>query len=95
MLRSEVHTLRLASAADLWYLGGGAFQPHTFGYTGRPSNGRRSLAKVWDISADYQFTLSFSATLYYAHACGKGVITSIYPNDRNGQLAYLETNFRF
>jgi len=95
LLRSEVHTLRLASAADLWYLGGGAFQPHTFGYTGRPSNGRRSLANVWDISADYQFTLSFSATLYYAHACGKGVVTSIYPNDRNGQLAYLETNFRF
>lgn len=94
-LRSEAHTLRLASAADLWYLGGGAFQSQTFGYTGRPSSGHRSLANVWDISADYQFTHSFSATLYYAHAWGKGVITSIYPSDRNGQLMYLETNFRF
>jgi hypothetical protein len=94
-LRSEVHTLRLASAADLWYLGGGAFQPHTSGYTGRPSSGHRSLANVWDISADYQFTHWFSATLYYAHAWGKGVIASIYPNDRIGQLAYLEANFRF
>jgi len=95
LFRSEAHTLRLASAADLWYLGGGAFQPRTFGYTGRPSRGSRSLANVWDLSADYQVTRSFSATLYYAHAWGKSVIENIYPNNRNGQLAYLETNFRF
>jgi len=95
LLRSEVHALRIASPSDLWYLGGGAFQPHTFGYTGRPGNGNRSLANVWDLSADYQITQSFSATLYYAHACGKGAIASIYPNDHNGQLVYLETNIRF
>jgi hypothetical protein len=95
MLRSEAHALRLASAADLWYLGGGAFQRQTFGYTGRASNGNRGLANVWDLSADYQVTRAWSATLYYAHAWGKGVIAGIYPNDRNGQLAYLETNFRF
>jgi hypothetical protein len=32
-IRSELHALRLASARDLWYGGGGAFQPSTFGYT--------------------------------------------------------------
>jgi hypothetical protein len=95
LLRSEAHALRLASPSDLWYLGGGAFQPHTFGYTGRPSNSNRSLANVWDLSADYQITHSFSATLYYAHVWGKGVVASIYPNDRNVHLAYLETNIRF
>ena len=94
-LRSELHALRLANASDLWYLGGGAFQRSTFGYTGRPSNGNRSLANVWDISADYQFTHSFSATLYYGHAWGKSVVRSIYPQDPNGQLVYLETNFHF
>jgi hypothetical protein len=94
-LRSEVHTLRLANAADLWYSGGGAFQPNTFGYTGRPSNGNRGLANVWDLSADYQITPSFSTTLYYGHAWGKGVISSIYPKDANGQLIFLETNFHF
>jgi len=94
-LRSEVHALRLASASDLWYLGGGAFQPKTFGYTGRPSNGNRGLANVADISADYQVTRSFSTTLYYGHAWGKGVIESLYPKDANGQLVYLETNFHF
>ncbi len=94
-LRSEGHALRLASASDLWYLGGGAFQPKTFGYTGRPSNGNRGLANVWDVSADYQATRSFSATLYYGHAWGKGVIDAIYPKSANGQLMFLETNYHF
>lgn len=94
-LRTEVHALRLASASDLWYLGGGAFQPQTFGYTGRPSNGNRGLANVCDLSADYQFTRAFATTLYYGHAFGKGVISAIYPKDTNGQLIFLETNFHF
>jgi len=94
-LRSEVHTLRLASASDFWYSGGGAFQPQTFGYTGRPSDGNRGLANVWDFSADYPITHSFSTTLYYGHAWGKGVISAIYPKDANGQLIFLETNFHF
>ena len=94
-LRSEVHALRLASASDLWYSGGGAFQPSTFGFTGRPSNGNRGLGNVWDGSADYQFTRSFAATLYYGHDWGKGVISSIYPKDKNGSLVFLETNFHF
>jgi hypothetical protein len=94
-LRGELHTLRLASASDLWYLGGGAFQPKTFGYTGRPSNGNRGLGNVVDFSADYQITRSFATTLYYGRAWGKGVIASIYPKDANGQFAYLETNIHF
>jgi hypothetical protein len=95
VLRSEVHALRLASASDLWYSGGGAFQPQTFGYTGRPSNGSRGLGNVCDISADYQVTRSFSTTFYYGHAFGKSVIAKIYPKDGNGQLFFLETNYHF
>jgi len=94
-LRSEVHALRLADASDLWYSGGGAFQPNTFGYTGRPSNNFRGLGNVWDISADYQITPAFSTTLYYGHAWGKSVIAKIYPKDADGQLIFLETNFHF
>lgn len=94
-LRTEVHALRLASASDLWYSGGGAFQPKTFGYTGRPSNSFRGLGNVWDVSADYQFTKSFSTTLYYGHAWGKSVIAAVYPKDANGQLIFLETNYHF
>jgi hypothetical protein len=94
-LRSEVHGLRLASASDLWYSGGGAFQSTTFGYTGRPGNLSQSFATVWDISADYPLTGILSATLYYAHASGQGTIATIYPDDHNGQLAYVETNIHF
>lgn len=94
-IRSELHALRLSNRNDLWYLGGGAFQPQTFGYTGRPSGGHRSLANVWDLSADYQMTRAFSIGLYYADAWGKAVIASIYPKDANGQFAYVETNLHF
>jgi hypothetical protein len=94
-LRSEWHSLKLAEADDLWYVGGGAFQPRTFGYTGRPSGGDRGLASVWDVSADYRITKNFGVGTYYGHAWGKSVVTTIYPQDANGQFAYLETNLRF
>lgn len=94
-VHSELHALRLASANDLWYAGGGAFQAATFGYTGRASGGARSLANVWDASLDIPLRFGFSVTAYYAHAWGKSVIASIYPGGTNAQFGYLETNFRF
>lgn len=94
-LRSEVHALRLANVQDLWYSGGGAFQPRTFGYTGRASEGNRSLANVWDFSLDFPLRYGFSFTTYYGHAWGKSVIANIYPSDANAQFGYVETNFRF
>ena len=95
VVRSELHALRLANSQDLWYSGGGAFQPSTFGYTGRTGGGRRSLANVWDVSLDFPLRYGFSATLYYGYAWGKAVISSIYPGGTNAQFGYVETNFRF
>jgi hypothetical protein len=94
-VRSELHALRLTNAQDLWYGGGGAFQPNTFGYTGRASNGNRSLANVWDVSLDVPLHYGFSITTYYARAWGKSLIANIYPAGTNGQFGYVETNFRF
>jgi|SRR6267143_1726180 len=94
-IRSELHALRLANAQDLWFGGGGAFQPKTFGYTGRASGGARSLANVWDVSLDVPLRYGFSITTYYARAWGKSVIASIYPGGPNAQFGYVETNFRF
>ena len=94
-VRSELHGLSLAQAADLWYSGGGVFQQSTFGFQGRPSGGSTTLATVWDISADYPLTRFLAATLYYGHAAGGAVTKAIYPNDHNGQLAYLETTIHF
>ena len=95
VFRSELHALRLADANDLWYSGGGAFQPHTFGYTGRATSGNRSLANVWDLSMDVPVRYGFSLTTYYAHAWGKSAVATIYPSGTNAQFGYVETNFHF
>jgi hypothetical protein len=67
-LRSDVHGLWLANSHDLWYSGGGAFQPWTFGYNGRPSNGATGLATPYDVGADYQRTRGLSTGLYFGYA---------------------------
>lgn len=95
VLRSDLHALRLANAQDLWYGGGGAFQPNTFGYTGRAANGNRSLANVADISMDVPLRYGLSITTYYAHAWGKSLIANIYPGGTNAQFGYVEMNFHF
>ena len=94
-IRSDIHTLRLANRNDLWYSGGGVFQPWTFGYTGRTSNGQSSLANLYDISADYNANAHVALGAYYGHAAGKLVIQSIYPQGKNANLGYLEMTFRF
>jgi hypothetical protein len=94
-LRTELHRLWLADAADLWYLGGGAFQSTSFGYQGRPSYGLRNLATVADVSADHPVTRFLTATLYYAHAWGEGPISAIYPRRDSGQLVYVETTVHY
>ena len=78
-LRTELHSLTLASANDLWYLGGCAFQQRTFGYTGRPANGHESWQGVWDVGADYSVVKNFTVGLYYGHAWGGSAIESLYP----------------
>jgi alginate export protein len=93
-IRADIHSLRLANKNDLWYSGGGMFQPWTFGYTGRPSDGQTGLATLYDASADYSVNTHFSIGAYYGHAAGKLVIQSIYPNGRNASLGYVELMFR-
>ena len=95
LLRSEAHALRLADRNDLWYQGGGAFQPWTFGYVGRPGGGNRGLANVFDLSADFQISSQCSVVGYFAKALGKGVPASIYPNGKNASLGFLEITYRF
>jgi len=94
-IRSDVHSLSLSSKNDLWYSGGGAFQPSTFGFNGRPSNGASSLATLYDISGDFKMKHGFSVGLYFGYAVGGEVIKKIYPVDSNGALGFTELNYRF
>jgi hypothetical protein len=94
-VHSEAHSLRLASGADLWYTGGGVFQPWTFGYQGRAGNGSTSLANLYDVNVGITINSHLSISPYYGYAQGKSVIQSIYPKGKDGHLAFLETNLRF
>jgi hypothetical protein len=93
--RSDVHGLWLANSHDLWYSGGGAFQPWTFGFNGRPSNGFTGLATLYDISADYQCMRALSLGLYFGYARGGAVVEHIFPGDSNATLSFVEVNYRF
>jgi hypothetical protein len=93
--RTEFHRLNLANAQDLWYVGGGAFQKQTFGYTGRPSGGQRRFADLIDLSADYQLNPKTTLTFYAAHAAGKAVLRNLFPNGPDANFTYAEVSRRF
>ena len=94
-IRTDVHALSLADTGDLWYQGGGAFQPATFGYAGRPSNGHASLATLYDVSADYALNRHLAVTGYVGYTWGSAVTQAIYPGDRGAQFGYAEAVVRF
>jgi len=94
-LSSEFHSLRLSNSADLWYSGGGAFQPWTFGFTGRATSGRKSLGNLYDMNADYRVNSRFTLTAYLGYAQGLAAATAIYPNGKDACLGYLEAFIRF
>ena len=93
-LRGDVHALRLTRADDLWYQGGGAFQPSSFGYAGRPSNGGTALATLADVSSDVAVSPHVVVSAYYGHVVGHTVTDAIY-GDGAARLAYLELLLRF
>jgi hypothetical protein len=92
---SEFHSLALANPNDLWYAGGGVFQPWTFGYTGRAAGGARSLANLYDTQVEWRINRSITATAYYGYAQGRAVMAVIYPHGQNGALGYLELAYKF
>jgi hypothetical protein len=87
--------VRLTDPNDLWYSGGGAFQPWTFGYTGRSTSGKRSLGNLYDTSVEYRVNRKFTLTGYFGYTQGLAVMEQIYPNGKDGKFGYLEGLFRF
>ena len=94
-IKSEVHALRLANRNDLWYIGGGAFQPWSFGYQGRATGGARGLANLYDVSGDITVNAHLAVSLYWGYAQGKSVIQTIYPLGKDGHLGYIEATYKF
>lgn len=79
-LRSEVHAVRLSSAADGWYDGGGAFEAPTFGYLGRPSGGKKGIGTALDLSAEYTIAPTTSISVYAGAGRGSAVPAAIFPS---------------
>jgi hypothetical protein len=91
----ETHWLGLASRRDLWYLGGGVFQPWSFGYIGRPANGQDRLGRLTDISLDVTLNKRWSVSGYFGHTQAGRVIQAIYPRQSNGLFGYAEVTFKY
>lgn len=94
-LRGEAHGIRLASARDLWYQGGGAYQTRSFGYTGRPTSGSGDLSRLLDFSADLRITPDFTLTGYVGKARAGEAMRTAYPVKGPGILGYVEVNRTF
>jgi alginate export protein len=94
-VRIDGHALDLAEPNDLWYSGGGAFQPETFGFTGRPSGGHDGFARLIDGSADVTLSPRATVTGYLGFARGGPVIESIYPAGNTARFGYVELTVRF
>ena len=94
-ISSEFHSLRLSAVNDLWYSGGGVFQPWTFGYTGRSTSGRRSLGNLYDTGVEYRASSGLVLTGYIGFTQGLAAMRQIYPAGKNGTFGYLELLKRF
>jgi hypothetical protein len=88
-MRGDIHYLRLASERDLWYVGGGAFQKDTFGYVGRPSLSKKSLATVFDLSTDWNIASRTTLTFYVAGVRGGDIPGRIYPQAGSSPLSHF------
>ena len=92
---SEFHSLRLSNANDFWYSGGGAYQPWSFGYTGRATSGRRSLGNLYDTGIDYRLNRQVTLSGYLGYTQGLAALEQIYPHGKDGKFGYLELLYRF
>jgi len=94
-ISSEFHALRLSNPNDLWYAGGGVYQPWSFGYTGRAAGGSRSLANLYDSSVELRMDRHATFTGYFGYAQGRAAIAAIYPRGTDGKFGYLEALYKF
>ncbi len=94
-ISSEFHSLRLSDANDFWYSGGGAFQPWTFGYSGRSTSGKRSLGNLYDTGVDVRVNRRLTLSGYLGYTQGLAAMEQIYPNGKNGAFGYLELMHKF
>jgi len=97
VVRTDFHFLQLNERDDRWYMGAGATRRrgNIFGYIGRPSLGSTDLAKVLDISVNYDLNKHINLNAYYGHAWGDDVVENIYTKDDDADFFYFELALKF
>ena len=88
-VRTDFHWLRVNSAQDLAYFGGGATKNDFFGFGGVPAKGRYELAYLAHVNFEIRPTSFFKMNAFYAHAWGQGVIEQNFVGS-DGNYGYLE-----
>jgi hypothetical protein len=94
-IRTDYHWLRLTEKKDLWYSGGGATNDDVFGFAGIPSNDRRELASLVDLTVTVALLKQLTASLYYGHAFGQGVVRKTFTEGTAADYGYLELTYRY
>ena len=97
VVRTDFHVLQLNERNDRWYMGSGATRRRgtIFGYIGRPSFGSRDLAKLLDISINYDLNKHINLNAYYGHAWGDDVIENINTEDDDADFFFFELGLKF
>jgi hypothetical protein len=95
-IRADVHRVGLASSRDHWYFGSGATQARgsLFGFSTRPSNGRRDLATIVETSGEYSIGRHWSVNAYIGTARGGGVVERAFAG-RTMTFSYVENVIQF
>jgi len=93
--RADYHHVQLSNSRDLWYVGSGAFQNQTFGFTGRPSSGKKTLGDYVDTSLDYALNPRTVLGFYVGVVRGGAVVSGLHPLGANGRFAFIQVTQRF
>ncbi len=93
-VRSDIRNLWLTTENDLWYSGGGAFEPQTFGFAGRPSSGHIKLGLLVDTSIDLRLSRSLTASMYFGYMDGEHVVERLFEENDVARLGYIELEYR-
>jgi len=82
--RIEVHDVRVASGADLWYHGSGATasDDRFFGFSGRFAGGATSLGTVVEGTVDVPIRKPWSISAYAATMTAGGVVRQFFTDKR-------------
>jgi len=94
--RIEVHSLHLASGADLWYQGSGATasKGRYFGFSGRSAQGDTSLGTLIEGNLDVPIRKHWSVNMYGGTMFANAVVTNMFTAKRL-TLWSLENVVRF